>query len=300
MRCFFLFLLFISGAVNAIELNSDGILNSLVDEFVSCVNESAVPIHQAALRLFWILVPMNLIFCGIRSAFNGDLSDFFFSLVTCVLFTGLFYFLLANDYAIGKSIIDSFVSMVDSEYMGPSELIDLVFNIDRQVTNLITSNLLGLVAKIQIIICMIAFSIVMFFVILRFACIYLTAQLLCILGVFVLGFGGLKSTRYLAVNYLKLLISVGLELITVLIIIKAGCKILNDVIEDTRLYEDGITVLKHSDCMVLIFISLFMFVLSKSLPKVMASLMGGSYSGENSNGSSYKAFKFLLFKNSAK
>ena len=301
MKFLLLLLLFISGsAAAAVELNADGILNSLIDEFVSCVNDSAGPIHQAAKRLFWFLVPISLVLTGIRCAFNGDMSDFFLSLVTGVLFTGIFFYLLSNDYAIGKSIIDSFVTMVDNNYMGPSELIDLVFNIDRQITNLTTSNVLGLVSKIQIIICMIVFSVVMFFVILRFVSIYLTAQVLCVIGVFVLGFGGLRSTRYLAVNYLKLLIAKGLELITVLIITKAGCRILNDVIDATRLYEDGISVLKHSDCMVMIFISLFMFVLSKSLPPVMASLMIGTNGFENGAGHSLRKYRFLVSRNTGK
>lgn len=302
MKTLLILLIFISGPATAsVELSADGILNSLIDEFVSCVNDSAVPIHQAAMRLFWFLVPMSLVMTGIRCAFNGDMSELFLSLVTGVLFTGIFFYLLSNDYAIGKSIIDSFVTMVDNEYMGPSELIDLVFNIDRQITNLTTSNVLGLVSKVQIIICMIVFSVVMFFVILRFVSIYLTAQILCVIGVFVLGFGGFRATRYLAVNYLKLLISKGLELITVLIITKAGCRILNDVIEATRLYEDGITVLKHNDCMVLIFISLFIFVLSKSLPPVMASLMIGNNGFDTGGGGhSLKKYRFLVSRNSGK
>ena len=301
MKLLLLNLIFLSGSAAAVELNADGILNSLIDEFVSCVNDSAGPIHQAAMRLFWLLVPINLVMTGIRCVFSGDFSDLFFSLVTSVLFTGIFYYLLSHDYAIGKSIIDSFVTMVDNDYMGPSELIDLVFNIDRQINNLITSNVLGLVSKLQIIICMIVFSVVMFFVILRFVSIYLTAQILCVIGVFVLGFGGLKATRHLAVNYLKLLISKGLELITVLIITKAGCRILNGVIDATRLYEDGISVLKHSECMVMIFISLFIYVLSKSLPPVMSSLMSGSSGGfETGSGLSLKKYRFLISRNSGK
>ncbi|WP_281072546.1 type IV secretion system protein [Succinivibrio dextrinosolvens] len=301
MKLLLLNLIFLSGSAAAVELNADGILNSLIDEFVSCVNDSAGPIHQAAMRLFWLLVPINLVISGIRCVFNGDFSDFFFSLVTSVLFTGIFYYLLSHDYAIGKSIIDSFVTMVDDDYMGPSELIDLVFNIDRQINNLMTSNVLGLVSKLQIVICMIVFSVVMFFVILRFVSIYLTAQILCVIGVFVLGFGGLKATRYLAVNYLKLLISKGLELITVLIITKTGCRILNDVIDATKLYEEGLSVLKHSECMVMIFISLFIYVLSKSLPPVMSSLMSGTSGGfETGSGLSLKKYRFLISRNSGK
>lgn len=301
MKLLLLNLIFLSGSAAAVELNADGILNSLIDEFVSCVNDSAGPIHQAAMRLFWLLVPINLVMSGIRCVFSGDFSDFFFSLVTSVLFTGIFYYLLSHDYAIGKSIIDSFVTMVDDDYMGPSELIDLVFNIDRQINNLMTSNVLGLVSKLQIVICMIVFSVVMFFVILRFVSIYLTAQILCVIGVFVLGFGGLKATRHLAVNYLKLLISKGLELITVLIITKTGCRILNDVIDATKLYEEGLSVLKHSECMVMIFISLFIYVLSKSLPPVMSSLMSGTSGGfETGSGLSLKKYRFLISRNSGK
>ncbi len=292
-----LFIVFLSvNQVYAVELNANGILNSLISEFILCVNESAGPIHQAAVRLFWILVPISVVISGIKNLFNGNIQDFFFSLVTTIIFTGIFYYLLTNDYQIGKSIIDSFLTMVENEYTGPSELVDLVFNIDRQITNLLSSNILGIVSKLQIILCMIVFSIVMFLVVLRFVCIFLTAQFLCVVGVFVLGFGGFSATRYLAVNYLKIVISKGLELVTVLIVVKAGCKILNDVIEETKLYEDGVAVLKHSECMVMIFISLFMYVLSRTLPNVMASLMGGSGTGETSLVNSGKKLAFSLFR----
>ena len=73
------------------------------------------------------------------------------------------------------------------------------------------------------------------------------------------------------------------------------------MIEATRLYEDGMSVLKHSDCMVMIFISLFMYVLSKSLPPVMSSLMYGTNGFETgAGGISLKKYRFLVNRNPGK
>lgn len=257
-----------------VELSPDGLLNSLTHEFIDNAKQNAIPIKNAASRLFWILVPIALVVSGIKNIFkDGNIQSFFFDVVMICILTGLFLFLLNNGTEIGESVIDSLTSIIDKKQYGPSELVDLTFNICGTFNKCISNNVFNLLTSITLRILLLGFMLVMFLVVIRFTCIFLCAHILCIAGVFVLGFGAFSYTRAIAVNFLKSVFAIALELMTMIIVVNAGCKILENIaIKAEEFVEKGKTI-GSTECAVVLFTALFIYLISKTLPSMVGSLI---------------------------
>ncbi len=278
-----------SQAQEAIDLtlSPDGVLNSLTIMFIENISEAAVPIKEAANRLFWILVPVSIVLMGIKSIFkDGNMQSFMGDLVKLVLVTGFYYFLLDNGTAIGHSVIDSLTSVTTSQNTGPSELIDLTFNIASNLNLNISSGLFNAVTSFILRCMVLIFMFIMFMVVIRFTTMFICAHILCICGVFVLGLGAISYTRYIAANFFKSILSMSLELMTTLLVVNSGCLILKNLQNKIDEIVEAGEAFGSGECSVIIFTALFIYILSKYLPEAVSNLvtMSNHRSGNKSNG----------------
>lgn len=252
-------------------LTPDGVLNYVADAFIDHARSYSEPIKQAAERLFWGLLGISIVSAGIRMIFRqGDLSSFFAVFIKLIVLTGVFYFLLSNGTKIGSSIVDSLSSITNTRNIGPSEILDVTFNIGRDLNSAVSHSVSGIAASIVVHAMILIFNIVMFLVTIRYVVLYLTAYIFCICGVFVLGFGAFSYTREIAVNYLRIIFSLSLELMTMILVCNAGFAVLEDLGEAISALTRQITL---QDTGVVLFTALFMHVISVSLPKIVGSLI---------------------------
>lgn len=293
----FLLLLFVSSSVFAQEysLSAEGIINQLASDFINSISKSAAPIKTAANRLFWTLMPISLVMIGIKCIFkDGNIQTFFYEFVKLLLISGLYLFMLDNGVAIGHSIVDSMTSVVTSSNTGPSELIDMTFNMSSSLYSKITDNYFNVVTRGIMILQIIAFQIIMFLLVIRYTITFICAHVLCICGIFVLGFGAFSYTRYIALNYLRYIIAISLELMTMIIICNAGAYVLHDLEGqcDSLVTKGG--SISANELSVIIFCALFMYVLGRTLPPLVGQLMTGSMTSAGSNGGSVLNFRRMI------
>lgn len=260
--------------IKDLTLSPDGVLNSLTLLFIDNISEAATPIKEAANRLFWILVPISIVMLGIKSTFkDGNMQSFMGDLVKLLLVTGFYYFLLDNGTAIGHSVIDSLTSVTTNSNTGPSELIDLTFNIASNLNQNISAGLFNAVTGFILRCMVLVFMFIMFLVVIKFTTLFICAHILCICGVFVLGLGAISYTRYIAINFFKSILSMSLELMTTLLVINSGCLILKNLKNKSQeIVESGSSV-GSSECSVIIFTALFIYILSKYLPEAVSNLV---------------------------
>lgn len=211
---------------------------------------------------------------GIKSIFkDGNMQSFMGDLVKLLLVTGFYYFLLDNGTAIGHSVIDSLTSVTTNSNTGPSELIDLTFNIASNLNQNISAGLFNAVTGFILRCMVLVFMFIMFLVVIKFTTLFICAHILCICGVFVLGLGAISYTRYIAINFFKSILSMSLELMTTLLVINSGCLILKNLKNKSQeIVESGSSV-GSSECSVIIFTALFIYILSKYLPEVVSNLV---------------------------
>ncbi|EFY06963.1 P-type conjugative transfer protein TrbL [Succinatimonas hippei] len=256
-------------------LNPSGVLNLSVNRVLSKINQITVPLKSAATRLFWILCAISAVLSGIRLIFqDGTIQNFFGELVKMLLIIGIFEFLLQNGPDIGADIIDSMIKLSQSQELGISECADKTFKIAGLLINKAGAH--GPIMEITIILEVVLIFVVLSLIIVKFAVMYVSAYFVCVAGIFVLGFGALSFTRDLSVNYLKMLFSIGLQLMSIILICSAGFSIFDDFIYDLETSGN----ISFTDTTVLIFTSLFIYGLSTGTPQVVGQLiMGANISG---------------------
>lgn len=269
-----LLLISLNFSAYAQSIDPENIVNSLTSNFLSIAEDTAKPVMEAGERLFWMLLPISIVISGIKNIFKeGNIQNFMFDLVRLILVTGIFYFLLSNGKAIGFSIIDSFTSLANKESTGPSELFDLTLNIVSKCQKMIHKNFLKMVPMSIEYVLLIGFGIIMFLVVIKFTVLFITAKIVCIIGVFVLGFGSFNFTRQLSLNYLNTILSLSVQLLTMLIVVNTSCTLLKTIYEEACELENAGKVINYTECISILFVSIFLFVLSKTLPTIMAQLV---------------------------
>lgn len=257
-------------AQNAAALSPDGLLNYSANLFLTSAQQYIYPIKSAAQRLFWLLLLIAVVLHGIKFVLNPKgISSFVAIFTQFVLIAGLFYFLLQNGSEIGASIVDSMISITNTSKVGPSEVLDITFNIGRALSEHKAGSLSNIPVSIMINAVILIFFIVMFLVTVRYITLYLCSYIFCIIGVFVLGFGALNSTRFIAVNYLRITFSLACELMTMILVCNIGFSILDRILESLNSLDATITL---QDCCVVLFTAIFIHALSAGLPRIVGSL----------------------------
>ena len=252
-------------------LNPSGVLNLSINRVLNKIKQITVPLQNAATRLFWILCAISAALSGIRLIFqDGTLQNFFGEFVKMILIIGVFEFLLQNGSDIGADIIDSMIKLSQSSNLGISECADKTFEITKLLIKNASTH--GPIMEITIILEVVLIFIVLSLIIVKFAVMYVSAYFICVTGIFVLGFGALSFTRDLSINYLKMLFSIGLQLMCIIIICNAGFSIFDDFINDLT-YSDTVSFM---DTTVLIFTSLFIYGLSTGTPQIVGQLIMGA------------------------
>ena len=255
-------------------LTPNSLINNLIEDFLADIKEVAKPIQNAANNLFWLLMPISLVVTGIKQIFaDGNLQSFFLTLSKFVLIVGIYYFLLDNGQEIGSSIIDSFLKIIDLDTKGPSELLDYCFNISASLNARISEHVFSPLTAFFIRILILINTLLLFFTVLNFAITYVKANLLCFIGVYVLGFGSFAPTRGYATNYIVKLIAISLELLTLVVLTKGACKVMDRISSSIENYQNLNVSIGQNACLTLIFSSLFIYMLCASLPKVVSSLI---------------------------
>ncbi len=261
------------------DLSGENLLNNLAYRFLAGASVYATPLYQAASRLFWLLLGISIVSIGINVILkNDDLPSFLAIFVKLCINTGIFLFLLNNGSAIGVSIIDSFTSLTNTEKVGPSELLDLAYNTfkvlvkatQNQDTSFIVSILMYLSAYIYIIL--------MFLIVINYTVTYVSAYILCILGMFCLGFGAFNFTRNIAIGVLSQIFYFALKLMTIIMICNTGSDVLTEM---SQIIEKSQSI-GIAQFNTLIFTSTFIFILCQKIPHLIGSLVLNAKSTDSS------------------
>lgn len=262
--------MFCQNAVAFEEVNLES-FNTVTTEFQENIKTYTDAIKDAATRLFWTLLTFSLITTGIRLIFvEGNVQTFTGVFVRLTITTGVFYFLLDNGPAIGADIIDSLAAITDDRKVGPSELFTMCSSLSVKFMNLISEGNLGLFGSLMLALPCLFFFYVMAMVVVRYGVLYLTAYSLCVLGVFVLGFGAFGYTREIAVNYLRNILSYALQLMATILVCNAGFRILERLFNSVSELDRPVVV---QDCLIIVFTGLFIRGVVETLPNVVGNLI---------------------------
>lgn len=267
-------LLYSTGA--AAQLTNQGMLDQVVTAFATRAASWQTVIMNAATWLFWTLGTISLVWTGgMLLLRGGGIQDFFSEFVRFIMFFGFFLWLLRNGPAFASSIIQS-LQMLGEQASGvssvtPSGIVDIGFMIWRQaITNLSiwspVDSIVGLALSAAIMVLLAAVAVNMMLVL-------VSAWILMYAGIFFLGFGGSRWTSDMAISYYKTVLGVGMQLLTMVILVGIGVDLLN-----TFYAKMNKGTLNFDELGVMMVFCVTLLMLITRVPPLVASIVSGGTS----------------------
>lgn len=257
------------------QLDSSGLLDTLLDKFQQVASTWTTLIGDYANWLFWGLVLISMVWTFSMMALQGEvLTGVLAEMVRFFAVIGFFYYLLINGPAISQSIINSMRQLAANALgigtgISPSSIVDMAFVILSKVSSA-ASIWSPMISTIMITVAIIVL-IVMALIAINMLIILVSAWVLCYAGVILLGFGGSKWTSDIAINYLRTVLSIGVQLFTMTIIIGIGQSFI-----DQYFSIIGNDIPDLNSLIVLLLASIILLVLTNKLPLLLSGIVGGA------------------------
>lgn len=265
-----LLLCLLSSSALAADASDYPTLESVLQQIITSVQSLNQTIQEFSRNLLTILVLISMVFYGIsllfKTATNLVLINAYF--VRLILVFGCFNYLILNGHQIARDIINSFI-MLPTMTTGTftvafTNSLNSFFQLVEQLSSLFINHQ----STIFVVGLCIMFIILSLFLI-NFALTYLSAFFVSCMGILTLAFGMFSSTKFMAVNYLKLVLGYGLKMLTLSIIFVIGQDIFTSIFSIMQLQVVGGQVLTVQDMGLSIFIMYFIYAVSLRVPKIV-------------------------------
>lgn len=264
-------MLYSSGA--AAQLTSSGMLDQVVAAFATRAASWQTVIMNAATWLFWTLGTISLVWTGATLMLRGGgIQDFFSEFVRFIMFFGFFLWLLRNGPAIASSIIQSLQRLGEQasgvSSVTPSGIVDIGFMIFQQAIANLTflspiNSVVGLALSLAILVLLAAVAVNMMLLV-------VSAWILMYAGIFFLGFGGSRWTSDMAISYYKTVLGVGMQLLTMVILVGIGVDLLSSFYA-----RMNTGTLNFQELGVMLVFCFTLLMLITRVPPLVASIVSG-------------------------
>ena len=261
-------------------INNADVMDTVLNRFKTNASSWASIIENVATRLFWTLALISMVWTfGMMALRKADIGEFFAEVVRFTVFTGFFWWLLANGPKFAVSIIDSLMQVGGSAaamggYSGsfsPSSIVDIGFILFGKTLGESSmwspvDSMVGIVLGLGILIltAMIAVNILLLLI---------SAWILAYGGIFFLGFGGARWTHDMAINFYKAVLGIAIQIMTMILLIGIGVSLINDY------YTNMQTKIEFSEMAVVLIVTLTIFMLSNKVPQLLSGIITGAPSG---------------------
>lgn len=254
-------------------MDSANLLDGVLDRYQAAASGWANVITAAASRLFWTLVVISMVWTfGMMALRKADIAEFFAELVRFTVFTGLFWWLLTNGPNFALSIMNSLKQLGGQatglgSAMSPSGVVDIGFEVFNKVVDkssiwepVLSGVGILMAAIILVILALIGVNMLLLLV---------SGWILAYGGVFFLGFGGSRWTSEMAINYYKMVLGIGAQLLTMVLIVGIGKTFLDDYY--ARLSEE----IQLKELAIVLIVCVILLMLVNKLPGLVSNIVSG-------------------------
>ncbi|NML17016.1 P-type conjugative transfer protein TrbL [Azohydromonas caseinilytica] len=255
-------------------ITSAGVLDRVLGRFRDAASGWADVFMTAATWLFWALAAISLAFTfGFMLLRRADLSEFFTELVRFIMTTGFFLWLMVNATDFVPRILNGLRQLagqagnLSSGALTPSGVVDIGFAIFFKICAESSGwapidSLVGMAVGIVILVMLVMVGTNILLVLIG-------SWMLTYGGLIYLGFGGGRWTSDMAIGYYRTALKVGIELMTMVLLVAIGKTFLDDYYRDLG----GST--RITDLAVVLVASLILLVLVNRVPPLLSSVASG-------------------------
>lgn len=278
---------------------ADGsVLTTLENQVVTAAKGWETTIMNAARSLFWILAGIEVgiaaVWLGIQAA---SIESWFSELVRRIMFIGFFAFVLDQGPAFAKAVVDSLFQIgAGGGSASPANIFNTGLIVASKMSEKINfgvfqDNALALSAALAMVISVIAFSLVAAI----FLAVLIEMYVGLLAGMIMLGLGGSSFTKDFAVRYLVYAFSVGMKLMSLVMIANIGSQVLLGLANDPTVGN------QYQAALAIAGIAVVVFVIAMYVPSIIQGVVqGASVSGgmevirHGSQAASFAAGSFAL------
>lgn len=256
------------------EVTNAGIFNDIITLYKTQSATWRTSFSLYATWLYWVLVTISMVWTfGMLALKKSDISEFFSELVRFIIFVGFFWWLLLNGPEMGENIIQS-LAMIGGDASGlgtainPSGIVDIGFEIVVKVAKetSIVEPIAGALNRLVALIILIVLALISVNMLL----VMISAWIIAYAGIFFLGFGGSKWTSDMAINYFKSVLSVGVEIMAMILLVGIGNQFIQGVVDDLS------AEIKYYELAVVLVSSLILLALTLKIPSQLAGMVNGN------------------------
>jgi type IV secretion system protein TrbL len=273
------FLVFVAALSVAPEAIAAETATNSLDSIITLYKQNASKwestLANYALTLFWILVAIDLALTGIRLAVKGaEFGEWASELVNQILFIGFFFALLQNAPTWAAAIVNSFRTAANqavaasggTSMFAPSDVFSVGLALAGKIVDQASvfqpaSSLVMVLFALVLIVC---FAIIAALLIVALVESYIVISA----GVLLMGFGGSKLTKDVAVKILVYAVSVGAKLFVMQLLIGLGQQVFNSLAAN---FETN-----SVDILVVIGSAIVMLALTWFLPELIQGMINGT------------------------
>lgn len=269
--------------VSYAELTNYNILNNVLQKYQEAATSWAGIIQNYAEYFFSGLAVMGFVWQISQAYFRRpEFAGVLGEIIRYVTFCGVFLWLLRNGPLLAQNIIESFVQIGNEAAnhnphgLEPSSIVDIGFQIYETAKTNLEWSATSVAAFCISLAVLIIFALIGVNMLLQLC----SAWVLAYAGVIFLGFGGSYWTKDMAVNYFKTVLGVGVQLMTMTLLIGIGISIVNDT--TAQITTSGAQNLTEMAILLITAITLFMLV--DKLPALVAGIINGASIGSSGIG----------------
>ncbi|MBS7707936.1 P-type conjugative transfer protein TrbL [Chelatococcus asaccharovorans] len=257
---------------------ADGsVLTTVENQVVTAAKGWETTVTNAAKSLFWILAGIEVGVAAVWLAIQAaSIEAWFAELVRRIMFIGFFAFVLTQGPSFAKAVVDSLFEIGGgSGSASPANVFNAGLTVASAMSQKISfgvfqDNALALSASLAMIVSVIAFSLVAAI----FLAVLVEMYVGLLAGMIMLGLGGSSFTKDFAIRYLVYAFSVGMKLMSLVMIAKIGSDVLIGLAQDSTVGDQYQTALAVAGIAVVIFI------LAMYVPTIVQGVVqGASVSG---------------------
>ncbi|MBR8087062.1 P-type conjugative transfer protein TrbL [Burkholderia vietnamiensis] len=273
-----LMLLLYSAAASAAPMDTN-ILDAVLAKYQAAATAWGSVMVNYASWLFWGLALISMVWTfGMMALRNAGIQEALAEIVRFFAVLGFFWWILSNGPAIADSIVKS-MWMIGAKAIGqttdftPGGVVQIGFDIFFKVLD--QSSVWSPVDSACGIIIATIILIVLVLVGVNLLLLFVSAWVLIYGGVFFLGFGGGRWTQDIAINYYKTVLSVGAQIMAMLLLIGIGKSFVD-------LYYGGMSAGANlKELGVMLAASVVLLVLTNKIPPLIGGIVGigGAASG---------------------
>lgn len=277
----FLWLVLFSVNANA-YIDNAGLLDNVLERYSTAASTWAATITTHATWLFWTLALISMIWTfGMMALRRADIGEFFAEFVRFTIFTGFFWWLLANGPNFATSIMNSLrqiggTATGTGSDLTPSGIVDIGFEIFAKV--LVKSSIWSPIDSATGIFISIIILIVLALIGVNMLLLLVSAWILAYAGVFFLGFGGSRWTSDMAIHYFKTILSVAAQLFTMVLLVGIGKSFID------QFYTNISAGINLNELAVMLIVSVVLLSLVNKVPGLVGNLAMGGGTGSLGGG----------------